>query len=129
MEGGVLKCICLVKSEEDAHMRKLLFSASLAGLLLLGVSVRAHPNALQSQSEKQSEQTKSVSGKVTSIGDGGHSFSVEVDESGNKRTLDFVVDKDTQIKGRVTTGTTVTVEYEAADGGQNIARTITAQNS
>lgn len=110
-------------------MRKLLFSASLASLLLLGGSARAHPNALQSQSEKQSEQTKSVSGKVTSIGDGGHSFSLEVDESGNKRTLDFVVDKDTHIQGRVTTGTTVTVEYEAADGGQNIARTITAQNS
>ncbi|MFY9529209.1 MAG: hypothetical protein WBC04_20820 [Candidatus Acidiferrales bacterium] len=110
-------------------MRKLLFSASLAALLLLGVSVRAHPNSLQSQSEKQSEQTKSVSGKVTSIGDGGHSFSLEVDESGNKRTMDFVVDKDTHIQGRVTTGTAVTVEYEAADGGQNIARTITTENS
>lgn len=110
-------------------IRKLLFSVSLAGLILLGVSPRAHSLSLQSQSGQQSEQAKSVSGKVTAIGDSGHSFSMEVNEGGSKHTMEFVVDKNTQIQGRVTVGATATVEYQPSEGGQNVALSITVQNS
>jgi hypothetical protein len=36
--------------------------------------------------------------------------------------------EDTQLKGHVTTGTLVTVEYRPADDGQNVALTITVRS-
>ena len=84
-------------------IRKLLFSASLAGMLLLGVSMRAHPVSAQNQSQqKQPDQaTKSTSGKVTSIGNAGQSFAIEVNNGDSKSTMQFVIDKNTQVQGQV----------------------------
>jgi hypothetical protein len=66
--------------------RKLLSAVCLAGLILMGVSARAQPTRLQSDLGKQSEQaTKSVSGKVTSIGNSGTSFALEVEGVTNRR--------------------------------------------
>lgn len=107
-------------------IRKFLFSASLAGLLVLGLSAQARTITTQSQSEKQA--TKSVSGKVASIGNGGHTFTLEVSaDTNNKRSMDFVVDKNTQVQGQVREGTPVTVEYQAMENGQYLALSITAQ--
>ena len=101
---------------------------SLAGLLALGAAVYARPpeaHRLQTASQEK-RATKSVSGKVTAIGTGGHSFSLQVaDES--KTKMDFVVDKSTQVNGQVREGSSVTVEYTAMESGQNLAVTITAQ--
>jgi len=108
-------------------MQKLLVSGSLAGLLLLtGASTWAHSVSAQSQSEQQSKATKTISGKVTSIGNDGHSFDLEVEQGGQKQTMQFVVAKDAKVQGRVIEGTPVTVEY-AMEGGQNLALTITGQ--
>lgn len=110
-------------------MRKFLLSVSLAGLLLTAFSVRTHAVSPQSSSDKQqSEQaTKMVSGKVTSIGNGGHSFALEVNEGSDKQTMQFVVDKNAKVQGTVKVGTDVTVEYTAMEGGQNLALSIAAQ--
>jgi hypothetical protein len=57
--------------------KKFLSAVSLAGLILMGVSARAQPTRMPSDSGKQSEPaTKSVAGKVTSIGNSGASFAV-----------------------------------------------------
>jgi hypothetical protein len=105
-------------------IRKLLCGVSLAGLILLGVSARAQPTRTQSDSGKQSEPaTKSVSGKVTSIGNSGTSFALEV-EGSSKQTMEFVVNKNTQVQGQVKVGTLVAVEYQPTDGGQNLAVSI-----
>lgn len=69
----------------------------------------------------------SVAGKVTSIGDGGHSFAVEANEGDTEHTIQFVVNDSTQVKGKVTVGTAVTVEYQAMESGENLARSVTAQ--
>jgi ribosomal protein S1 len=110
-------------------MRKLLLSASLAGLLLTAGSLWVHAIPPQSTSRQQSEHpaTKTVAGKVMSIGNGGHSFALEVNEGGAKQTMQFVLDKDAKVEGRVTVGTSVTVEYQAMQGGQNLALSISAQ--
>ncbi len=118
-------------------IRKFLCGVSVAGLLILGISSRAHANPSkvgQSQSEKQTQQpTKSVAGKVAAIGSGGTSFTLEVTGGGSdkgsseKNTLNFVVDDHTQVKGQVKQGTPVTVEYQAMQNGQLLAATITAQ--
>ena len=110
-------------------LRKFLLNASLAmaGLILVGLSASTLPALTAPQSGQQSQQdTKSVVGTVSSIGNNGHSFAVEVNQGGAKETVQFVVDKDTQVQGQVKVGTSVMVEYVAM-ADQNVARTITAQ--
>jgi len=108
-------------------MRKFLLGASLAGLLLTGVSVWAHAASPQSEPGQQSKQaTKMVAGKIASIGSGGTSFELEVNTGNDKRTMQFVLDKGTKVQGRVGVGTPVTVEY-AVEQGKNIALSVTAQ--
>ena len=109
--------------------RKLLSAVCLVGLILTGLPARAQPTRSQSDSGKQSEQaTKSVSGKVTSIGNSGTSFALEV-EGSNKQTMQFVVNKSTQLQGgQVKVGTLVAVEYQPAEGGQNLAVTIAVRS-
>jgi hypothetical protein len=109
-------------------MRKILLSASLSlvGLLLAGASARARPIPTTPQSGQQSQQvTKSVAGTVSSIGDKGQSFVLEVNQGGGKQNVQFILDKDAQVQGQVKVGTAVTVEYVAM-ADQNLAKTITA---
>lgn len=108
-------------------IRTLLLSISLTALLFLGVAAPAHPNLMQSDSGKQAQSTtKSVGGKVASIGNSGTTFALQVDGN-DKQVMNFVVGRDTQVKGHVSTGTLVTVEYRPADDGQNVALTITVR--
>jgi hypothetical protein len=108
-------------------IQKFLVSASLAGLLLLaGTSMWIGYVSAQSEPAEQSRATKTIAGKVTSIGPDGRSFGLEVDQNGQKQTMQFVVDKNAKIQGQVKVGTPVTVEY-AMEGGQNLALLITAQ--
>jgi hypothetical protein len=108
-------------------MQKFLLSASLAGLLLTGVSVWAHAISPQAEPGQQTQKsTKTVTGKVASIGNGGGSFELEVNAGNAKQTMHFVLDKTAKVQGNVKVGTPVTVEY-ATEGGENLALNITAQ--
>jgi len=108
-------------------IRMLLFCVSLGALLSLGVAAPAHSNLMQSDSGKQAQATtKSVGGKVASIGNSGTTFALQVDGN-DKQVMNFVVGKDTQVKGHVSTGTLVTVEYRPADDGQNVALSVTVR--
>jgi hypothetical protein len=109
-------------------MRKLLLSASLAGSLLLGGSGLVALAAGQAQTGKQTQQsTKSISGKVATIGSQGRSFTLEVSgESTAQSTMEFVVDDNTQVQGHVKQGTPVTVEYLVTESGKNLAVNVTA---
>jgi hypothetical protein len=109
-------------------MRKFLLCASLAGLLLTAIPVRTHAISPQNSSDRQTENsTQKVTGKVTSIGNGGHSFALEVNEGNDKQTMQFMVDKNAKVQGKVGVGTDVTVEYTPMEGGQNLALSITPQ--
>ena len=108
-------------------IRTLLSSVSLAALLSMGVAAPAHSNLMQSDSGKQAQATtKNVAGKVASIGNSGTTFALQVDGN-DKQVMTFVVGKDTQVKGHVSTGTLVTVEYRPADDGQNVALSVTVR--
>src|ERR1700751_2729156 len=108
-------------------MRRILCCLSLAGLFLAAQTIVHAKTQQQGQTGQQSAATKSVSGKVTSIGDQGKSFVVEVDNGGDKQTLQFVVDKNTQVEGHVTSGTMVLVQYQSGDGGQNLCVKVSAR--
>ena len=111
-------------------IRKLLFSAALGSMLMVGVPLLGHGNP-QNQSGSQTQHaTKSVSGKIASIGDNGKSFIVEVENgSGPKQNMQFVLDKNTQVEGHVTTGTMVMVEYQPMNSDQNLCVKVSARQS
>jgi hypothetical protein len=104
-------------------MRKILYTVSLAAVILLGMAARAQPSHLQDAGKQSNKATKSISGKITSIGNSGTSFALAV-EGSSKETMEFVVNKNTQVQGEVTVGTLVAVEYQPTDSGQNLAVTI-----
>jgi hypothetical protein len=111
------------------NLRKFAVSASLAGLIALGASVvRAAPASAraQSQNNQQSANAMSATGKVSAIGSDHKSFSLEVN-GGN--TMQFVLDQNTQVQGRVSTGTTATVQYQKKDDGTLLALMIAPQGS
>ena len=109
-------------------IRKILFTASLGSLLVVGAPVITYGQQGHEQQGQQSQQaTKSVTGKVTTIGNQGHSFEVEIDAGGNKQTMQFVVDKNTQVVGQVKAGTMVAVDYQPMDGGQYLCVKVAAQ--
>jgi hypothetical protein len=106
-------------------IQKLLVTAALGGMLLISA-----PGMLQGQTQGQQSQeqqaTKTVNGKVTGITNQGHSFTVE-SEGGNKQTMEFVVDKNTQVQGQVKVGTLVTVDYQPTQSGQNLCIRVSAR--
>jgi hypothetical protein len=110
-------------------IRKMLFSASLGSLLLVGAPVLTHTAAQTPSQGPTKAATKTVTGKVTTIGDQGKSFAVEVDNGGAKQTMQFTVDKNTQVAGQVKAGTVVTVDYQPMDDGQNLCVRVAPQNS
>ena len=109
-------------------IQKFLLSAALAGgLVLSGLTAAANPQqSPQQQPRQQADQSRSASGKVTDIGKDKKSFSVQTtnDQENSKRTIVFVINGDTQIKGQVTVGTDVEVEYRPTPDG-NVALVIT----
>jgi hypothetical protein len=104
--------------------RKFLCSASFAGLLLAGVALHASPAQQQPQPKQHTEQTKTAQGKVTDIASDKKSFTIEVNEGSSKHAMQFVLDGNTQVQGRVSVGTDATVQFQPTPDGKNLALTI-----
>lgn len=60
----------------------------------------------------------SQTGKIASVGDG--AFSLEVMKGQDRKTIEFLIDDDTKMEGKLQVGSQATVEYRSADG-KNIA--------
>ena len=74
------------------------------------------------------QASKTITGTIAAIGTGGRSFTLQV--AGGKsdsQTMNFVLDENTQVQGKVKVGTPVSVEYQAMAEGQNLAISITVQ--
>jgi hypothetical protein len=119
-------------------LRKLVLCAAISGVALLGFHSRSWTASAQSQSNQTGAQdqtqgknqaSKAISGKVASIGTGGHSFTLQVGNGGatDAQTVDFVVNENTQVQGQVKVGTLVTVEYQVIASGEKVALSVTAQ--
>ena len=114
-------------------IQKILVTASLGGLLSIGtpgmlLGQQDTTGLAQEGQQSQQQATKSISGKVTNIGDQGHSFTLETDNGGSKQTMKFMVDSNTQVQGQVKVGTLVAVDYQATEGGQLLCIRVAAQN-
>ena len=57
---------------------------------------------------------QSQSGKIASIGDA--AFTLEVIQGQDRKTMEFQVDGDTKVEGKLEVGSKATVEYRSKDG-------------
>ena len=60
----------------------------------------------------------SLSGKISAIGDA--AFSLEVTRGQERKTMEFFIDDDTKVEGKLEVGSQATVEYRA-QSGKNVA--------
>src|SRR5260370_33528003 len=113
-------------------LRKFLYSASLAGLMLSGIAA-AHARPAQDKSqpkqrneEKQrNEDTKLASGKVTDIASDKKSFVLEVIDGNTKHAIQFSLHAHTQAQAKLSVGTLATVEFQPTPDCTTLAVTIT----
>jgi hypothetical protein len=66
----------------------------------------------------------SVSGKISAIGDA--SFSVDVVKNQDVNTVQFLIDGNTKMEGKLKVGAQATVEYRS-DEGRNVATHVVVQ--
>jgi hypothetical protein len=118
-----------VEREDYMNLKRgLVLSLSAAGLILL-TSARGFAFPQQAQSQQQAEQAKSVSGKVASIAPDKKSITLEVNNGNDRRTMQFVVNQNTQVTARVSTGSMATVQYEPTNDNQLVALVISPQDT
>ena|SRR5215471_8191170 len=103
---------------------------AMATLFCLGFNLAAWsapPNSrLRNQPADLATQNGSVSGRISSVGDG--SFSVDVKESKDLVTLRFLIDDQTKIDGKLEVGSMATVDYRTADA-HNVAIHVVVQST
>jgi hypothetical protein len=83
----------------------------------------------ESQPKQHNEQNKTTAGKVTDIASDKKSFTLEVTDGTAKHTIQFVLDANTQVQGKVSVGTDATVEFQPTPDGKNLAVVITPRTS
>lgn len=83
------------------------------------------PGALASRSEG-GVAGESVSGKISAIGDA--SFSVDVVKNQDVHTVQFLIDGNTKMEGKLKVGAQATVEYRS-DEGRNVATHVVVKST
>jgi hypothetical protein len=63
-------------------------------------------------------ENQSVAGRISALGDA--SFTVDVLKNREKQTLEFQVDGNTKVEGKLAIGAQASIEYRS-DAGKNIA--------
>jgi hypothetical protein len=95
-------------------------AVSIATLFLLcfTISLWSTPVRAQAGSLPISPEPSSVSGKVATVNDS--QFTLELRRNQNPNKLEFVIDSNTKIEGKLAVGTQATVDYRA-EGHQLVA--------
>jgi hypothetical protein len=104
--------------------RRFFVYTSLTVLLFVGLPALAHTSSAPPQQGQQAAQATAVSGKVVSIANDKRSISLEVTDNGNANTMQFVLDENTQVTGRVHVGSDATVQYQTGQDGKLVALNI-----
>ena len=76
------------------------------------------PDRLVPGEPQPAPDNQSLSGKIASVDDA--AFALEVAKGKEMNTVQFLVDDQTKVEGKLTVGAQATVEYRA-NGGKNIA--------
>lgn len=118
--------------------RKLLCYAGLAALILLGAPSRAHPASFEAHTQARGQaqapnpapgpDSKTASGKVTSIGQDHKSLTIEVDDGGAKQNMQFVLSTAIR-KSPLASAPVWLLRFNQMKDGQNLALTISPQGA
>lgn len=76
------------------------------------------PDRLISDRVSSPDDKQSLAGKIISVSDA--AFSLEITKNQEHRIIEFQVDGDTKVEGKLAVGSQATVEYRS-NGGNNIA--------
>jgi hypothetical protein len=102
----------------------------LTNLFLLCFTVAAWstpvPNRRVPADSQPAPDNQSLSGKIASVDDA--AFALEVAKGKEVNTVQFLVDDQTQVEGKLTIGAQATVEYRSS-GGKNIAVVVVVMPS
>ena len=123
----------MAKSEiRKPTLRKFLSGAAFAACLLFAASASAHHISATwhgaQQGNQANAQANEVSGKVIAIAPDKKSISLEVTNNNSPSTMQFAIDDNTRVTGRVSVGTMASIQYESSDGGKLVARNISPKN-
>ena len=105
---------------------RIILSVTTLFLACFTVAVWSFPLTAQPTSRTRPAQNGSVTGRISSIGDA--SFSVEVKKGPDLVKVEFLIDDETKIVGKLEVGSAATVDYRT-DGGNNIARHIVVRSA
>jgi hypothetical protein len=94
---------------------------SMATFLLICFTVAVWSTPLNAQAPVNTNsgaERQTVSGKIASVGDA--EFALEISQNQRESKLEFLVDGNTKVEGKLTVGAQATVEYRS-EAGKNIA--------
>jgi len=101
-------------------------SLTVLFLVLFTVAVWTEPLGSKPppDSPRSDPANQTVAGRISSVGDA--SFALEVVKNQNVQKLEFLVDGNTKVEGKLNVGANATVEYSSADG-RNLAVRVVVQ--
>jgi hypothetical protein len=92
---------------------------SLASLFMLMFTVAVWSQPMPADvAAKSAPDSQSIAGKISAIGDA--SFSVDVQKDQAVSTVQFQIDANTKVEGKLAVGAQAAVEYKS-DSGTNVA--------
>jgi hypothetical protein len=103
---------------------RTVFTFSSLSVLLLALSYTAWSVPVFTQPTRvvaPTPETESISGKISSVGDA--QFSLDIVKNQKPNTLQFLVDSNTKVEGKLTVGAQAAVDYRT-DGDRLIATHI-----
>ena len=113
----------IVELEDFSIMRfRTALSISSLSLLCFAVATWSSPVGTNSPASAVSTaEIQSLTGKIASVGDA--EFALEVRQNQKPNTVEFLVDGNTKVEGKLSIGAQATVEYRS-EAGKNIATRV-----
>ena len=103
---------------------------SLASLFLVLFTLAVWTEPMGSQPlpalSRSAPVNQTVAGRISSVGDA--SFALEVKKNQDVQSLQFMVDQNTKVEGKLTVGANATVEYSSVEG-RNLALHVIVQQT
>jgi hypothetical protein len=91
---------------------------SLASLFMLCFTVAVWSQPIPMTVSRTAPDSETINGKISAIGDA--SFSVQVMKGQSMSTVEFLIDGNTKMEGKLAVGAKAAVEYKS-DSGKNVA--------
>lgn len=104
---------------------RIVLSLATLFVLCFTVAVWSLPANTRPSLSGLASSNPTVTGKLSAIGDA--SFTIAVKKSQNAEPMQFLIDDNTKLEGKLTAGVKAMVEYRASDNGKDVALHVVVQ--